>query len=182
LNGLAEDHVVESVVGIIDEVRVGVALDDCKAARHAGIHAFLTQLHASSVYVLLCAQQRQQVAVAAADIEHAAFRRDHPGNEIEVYAARIRAIRVAHPAMPRVRAALPMKPRSVANISGSSSRKASCPLSVLISTKLTFAATAFSACTICRLSEVGKSQSLVKETTQKRDFVPLKALASTPPK
>ena len=32
-----------------------------------------------------------------------------------------------------------------------------------------------------RLSAVGNSQSLVKETTQKRVFVPRKALASTPP-
>ena len=56
----------------------------------------------------------------------------------------------------------------MANSSGSSSRKASWPLSDSISTKLTLAATAFSACTISRLSRVGYSQSLVNETTQKR--------------
>ena len=56
----------------------------------------------------------------------------------------------------------------VSNSSGSCSRKESWPLSVLSSTKLTLAATAFSACTISRLSSVGNSQSLVKETRQKR--------------
>ena len=52
--------------------------------------------------------------------------------------------------------------------SGTSSRKASWPLSVSISTKETDAPPAFSACTMARESEVGNSQSEVKETTQKR--------------
>ena len=43
------------------------------------------------------------------------------------------------------------------------------------------AATAFSACTTSRLSGVGNSQSLVKETRQKRERALRKALASTPP-
>ena len=38
-----------------------------------------------------------------------------------------------------------------------------------------------SACTTSRLSAVGNSQSLVKETTQKRVLVPAKASASRPP-
>ena len=46
-----------------------------------------------------------------------------------------------------------------ANSSGSSSRKASWPLSVSISTKETGAPAAFSAWTIARLSAVGNSQS-----------------------
>ena len=56
----------------------------------------------------------------------------------------------------------------VAKSSGSSSRKASWPRSVSISTKETLAAAAFSACTMVRFSGVGNSQSEVKETTQKR--------------
>ena len=68
----------------------------------------------------------------------------------------------------------------MANSSGSSSRKASWPLSVVISANETRAPAALSACTIARDSEVGNSQSLVKEITQKRVGVPLKALASTP--
>ncbi len=74
-----------------------------------------------------------------------------------------------------------MKPFSVRNITGSSSRKASWPLSVSISTKLTLAAAAFRARTISLLSAVGNSQSEVNDTTQKRVFVPWKALARLPP-
>ena len=72
------------------------------------------------------------------------------------------------------------KPRRVSNSSGSCSRNASWPLSVAISTKLTLAATAFSACTSSRLSEVGNSQSLVNEITQNRERVSAKACGSDP--
>src|SRR5207253_10941690 len=79
---------------------------------------------------------------------------------------------------PRCSAQPVKKPRRVPNSSGSCSKKASCPLSVSISTKLTLAATAFSAWTSCRLSDVGNNQSLVKEITQNRERVPSKALDS----
>jgi hypothetical protein len=82
---------------------------------------------------------------------------------------------------PLAEAAPLRKPDSVRNISGSSSRKASWPLSLSTSTKETLAAAAFSACTMSRLSCVGNSQSLVKDIRQKRVGEPLKALASTPP-
>src|SRR5205085_8608108 len=82
---------------------------------------------------------------------------------------------------PRALAAPSRKPRTMANSSGSSSRKASWPLSVTISAKETRAPPALGACTIARESEVGNSQSEVNETTQKRVGVSLKALASTPP-
>src|SRR5205814_1111060 len=59
------------------------------------------------------------------------------------------------------------KPRNVANSSDSGSRKASCPLPVSISTKVTLAATAFSAGTGARRSEVGNRQSLVNGMMQK---------------
>ena len=65
--------------------------------------------------------------------------------------------------------------------SGTSSRKASWPRSVSISANDTRALDAFSACTSARDSEVGNSQSLVKETTQKRVSIPANAFASTPP-
>ena len=67
------------------------------------------------------------------------------------------------------------------NISGSSSRKASWPLSVTISANDTRALAALSACTMARDSEVGNSQSLVNEMTQNRVGVSLNALASMPP-
>ena len=69
----------------------------------------------------------------------------------------------------------------MANSSGSSSRKASWPLSVTISANETRAPPALSACTMARDSAVGNSQSEVNETTQKRVGVLLEGLASTPP-
>src|SRR5262249_57752310 len=80
---------------------------------------------------------------------------------------------------PRALAAPSRKPRTMANSSGSSSRNASWPLSVTISANETRAPPALRACTMARESEVGKSQSDVKEITQNRVGVSLKALART---
>src|SRR5690606_9393001 len=128
-------------------------------------------------------------AVATADIENPCAGRDHFRDQQQVDAlARIaRRQRGAHRAVsdaggrPRVRAAASRKPEMVANSSGSSSRKASWPLSVSISTKLTLAATAFRAWTISRLSGVGNNQSLVKEATKNRVAEPRNAFAATTP-
>src|SRR4029077_18072899 len=131
---------------------------------------------------------------AAADVEHPAARRHHIGDMLQIDAdgapiagqgARLAQARIprrdgAH-AMPRRSAEPDRKPRRVVSNSGSSSRKASWPLSVSISTKLPFAATALSSWTTARLSRVGNSQSLVKENRQNLTGVPRKALASTPP-
>src|SRR6185437_910674 len=72
------------------------------------------------------------------------------------------------------------KAREMSKNSGTSSRKASCPRSVSISANDTRALEALSACTSARDSEVGNSQSLVNDTTQKRVLMPLNALARTP--
>jgi len=69
----------------------------------------------------------------------------------------------------------------MAENSGSSSRKASWPLSVSISANETRAAPAFKACTMARDYEVGNSQSEVNDTTQNLVDVPRKACASLPP-
>src|SRR5262249_42059382 len=139
----------------------------------------------------------EQRAIPAADVEHPASRRHHVGDvlQIDAYRAPAGGRRLAHDripeagvprhgfrhAMPRRSAEPVRKPRSVASNSGSSSRTASWPLSLSISTKLTLAATALRACTTARLSRVGNSQSLVKENRQKRTGVPRNTLASTPP-
>src|SRR3546814_566790 len=142
--------------------------------------------------LLLAGEIFQQRAVAAADIEHPAARRHMLGDQQQVAADvavtgggwHLRLRLGAHlwaPFRPRTSAQPSMKPLSVLNISGSSSRKASWPLSVSISTKLTLAAAALSARTISLFSGVGNSQSDVNETTQKRVFELLNTLASTPP-
>ncbi len=123
------------------------------------MRAVLLDLDAASVDVLLAREQLEELAIAAADIEHARARLDHAGDQALVGPDRVRGARVAlrgHQRInPRRRAAPFRKPRSVSNMTGSFSRNASWPLSLLTSTKLTFAATALRARTISRLSPVG---------------------------
>src|SRR5436305_1041540 len=123
LQCLRQDNVIESVVGIVFEVGVGVALDHREPLGHAFIDALARQLDA---------------------------------------------------------AAPSRKPRTIANNSGSSSRNASWPLSVVISANETRAPAALSACTMARDSAVGNSQSLVNEITQNRVGAPRNASATTP--
>jgi hypothetical protein len=176
---------VEGIVRVIGEVRVRIALNHRQAFGQAGIHALAGNLDAAPVDALAVAQDRQQGAVAAADIEYAGARLDHVGHEKEIEA--MTGLEVGggkggeRHAIPRTRAAASMKPAAAANISGSSSRNASWPLSLSTSTKATEAAAAFRAWTMARESEVGNSQSEVNEITQKRVVDPLKALASEPP-
>src|ERR1700758_4758777 len=87
---------------------------------------------------------------------------------------------VRFPLRPRALPADPRNAREMSKNSGTSSRKASCPRSVSISANDTRALEALSACTSARDSEVGNSQSLVNDTTQKRVLMPRKASASTP--
>src|SRR6185312_10041829 len=130
-----------------------------------------------------------------ADIEHLGARRHHVGDQQQVDA---RAARSAggvrhsevtfeagqHPHLPffrpRALAAPSRNPRTMANSSGSSSRKASWPLSVTISANDTRAPEALSACTMARDSDVGNSQSEVNEMTQNRVRAPRNAFAAAP--
>src|SRR5581483_6760861 len=194
LECLRQDHIVEGLVGILGEIGIGIALHHREALRHAGIDARLAELDAAAIDLLEMAEIVQEDAVAATDIENAAVGLDHVGDQLQIDAdpalghARApaqagieRGVGRAH-RKPRCSAQPSRKPRITAKNSGSSSRKASWPLSLSISTKLTLAAQALSACTMARLSEVGNSQSLVKETTQNRVFVPLNAFESSPPR
>src|SRR5690606_2473186 len=147
---------------------------------------------AAAVDILCLGEDLQQLAVAAADIEHARAMLNHVGHHQKVDARRtgnaigmgVALLRRAGnhgndiTGNPRACAAPSRQPRTMANNSGSSSRKASCPLSVTISAKETRAFEAFRACTMARDSDVGNSQSDVKETTQMRVCVSLNALAS----
>src|SRR5690349_25096292 len=119
---------------------VGVALDHRQTARHALIDAALRQLDAASVDLLVGLQQFEQRAVAAADVEHLGAGVDQICDDLEVDAGR--AVH-AHVDSPRARAAEVRKPSIAPKSSGSSSRKASWPRSVSISTKETDAPAAF---------------------------------------
>src|SRR5690606_37984312 len=134
-------------------------------------------------------------AVAAADVEHARAVFDHLGDQQVIDAVaiavcgryrrqrqcRLSGHGVGCPA-PRQRAtaAESMKARAISRNSGTSSRKASWPLSVSISANDTRAPPALSARTTACDSGVGNSQSLVNEMTQKRVGVPRNAFASVP--
>ncbi len=109
LQRLRQDHIVEAVVGIEDEVVVGVALDHRQAARHAFVDAALRQLDAASVDLLVGLQQFEQRAVAAADVEHLSAGSIRFGDDLEVDAGR--AVH-AHADSPRARAAEVRNPRS----------------------------------------------------------------------
>src|SRR5271165_3020766 len=180
LQGLRQNHIIEAVVRIVGEVCVGVALNDRQALGDAVVDALLGKLDAAPVDLALLSQEPQQLAVAAANIEHARARRDQFGHSEKIDAAGRQRPGDAHE-IPRARAAESMKPRVVSINSGTSSRNASWPRSVSISTKETEAPPALRARTMARESTVGNSQSEVKETTQKRVREPLNAFASDPP-
>ena len=123
----------------------------------------------------------EQGAVSAPNIEKSAGRLDHICDQFQIDSERFFLFSVhlrqllCH-ALGRGKAvilgrAIHKAPQTRQN-SGSSSRKASWPLSDSISAKLTLAATELRACTIFRLSVVGYSQSVVKEITQNRDCEP----------
>src|SRR5260370_24974281 len=176
----------------------------------AGIDPRLAEFHAPPVDLSGTRQVSEQLTVAAANIEDARAWRHHLGDEAQVAANVDRRRGAAEPvadriavgahrrgsityapnsrkcpthanAKPRCSAQPVRKPPSVAKNSFSSSRKASWPLSVAISTKLTFAAAALRAWTMARFSAVGYSQSLVKDMTQKRVLGSRKAFARIPP-
>ena len=71
LQRLAEDRVVERAVGIVGQVAVGVALDHRQAARDAALDRLGVDLHAAGVAAALGLQDRHQLALATADVEHA---------------------------------------------------------------------------------------------------------------
>ncbi len=180
LQRLRQDHIVERVIRVVDEIGVGVALNDRQSLGDAIVDALLGELDSAPVDASLFGQKAQQRAVATADVEHAGLGRDEFRHAQEVDARRgVGASEVQ--STPLARAAASMKPFVVSMSSGTSSRKASCPRSVSISTKETEAPPAFSARTVARESLVGNSQSEVNETTQNRVREPLKAFASEPP-
>src|SRR5579864_8492688 len=174
LDRLAQDCDVEGAARIVAEIGIGVALHDGQTARNAGIHVLLRKFKPATVDIFVGGQMLEQCAVATTDIEHARAVRNHLRDGCQISSQCLaHALALAATAF--------RKPRIVANISGSSSRNASCPRSVRISTKLTVAAVALSACAMSLFSAVGNSQSLVNEMMQKRVLLPAKASASRPP-
>src|SRR5581483_801180 len=195
LQRLRQDNVIERIVWVIGEIGIGVALHHRQPLGDAFVDALARQLDAAAVNAARL-KKPQQFTVAAADVEHARAVLHHCGDQQQVDARTARTARgfghgqiVFEPRQhrqplpagrPRALAAPSKKPRTMANNSGSSSKNASWPLSVVISANETRAPEALSACTMARDSAVGNSQSLVNEMTQNRVGVLRKALAAAP--
>ena len=94
LQRLRQDHEVEGVVRIVGEIGVGVALDHRQALGHAFVDALARQFDAAAVDAAGLRQQPQQLAVAAADVEHLGAALDHVGDQhqVDAGAAGVRAI------------------------------------------------------------------------------------------
>ena len=151
LQRLGEDGVVEGAVRIFGEVAVGVALKRGQPLDEAGGHVVRPDLQAPALHGLVALKQFQQFAGAAAHVEHARAGAHEAQDLAEVLPhGRVRG---AH--SPSRSAPAPRKPAITPSSTGSSSRKASWPLSLSISTKLTRAPAAFSARVTLRLSAVG---------------------------
>jgi len=80
LKRLRQDHIVEGIIGIIDEVGVGVTLHHRKALGHAAVDALPRQLDAAAVDAAGL-QQLKQIPLATADVEHFRAGLDHFGDQ-----------------------------------------------------------------------------------------------------
>ena len=84
LQRLGQNDIVERVVRVVGEIRVGVALNHRQAFGDAIVHAVLGELDAPPVDVTLFGQEAQQFPVAAANVENAGGRRDKLGHAQQV--------------------------------------------------------------------------------------------------
>ena len=87
LQGLAEDHVIERVIGIILEHFVDVALIGRHAARDGPLHLGGRDLNAARIHSLVLGQPVEQLAFAASEIQHLAIRLDDVADDGEILAA-----------------------------------------------------------------------------------------------
>src|SRR3546814_3709387 len=83
LQRLAQHDEVEGILGIVREIGVGVALNRRQAVRDAFVDAVHAELDAAAVDLLELREIRQELAVAAADVEHPAVRLDHVGDQLQ---------------------------------------------------------------------------------------------------
>src|SRR6185437_15392901 len=92
LQRLRQDHVVEGVVRKVGKIGIGVALNHGEALGHALVDPFTRQLDAAPIDAATFAEQAQQLAVAAADVEHLGAAFDHFGNQHQVNAGTARSV------------------------------------------------------------------------------------------
>ncbi len=131
LQRLAKDDVIERLVRVVREPFVDVALIDRYAARDRAPHAASGDLDAAGVHSLVLGQPLQQLAFAAAQIEHLGVRLDNFPDDGVIAApeefgheGRFLLRLRGHCTFSYV---LPRKPRMRSVCSATSTRNASCP-------------------------------------------------------
>jgi hypothetical protein len=92
LQRLAEDGIIEAVIGIVGEIAIGIALHHRQPLRHRGGDIGGVEFEPARVHSAPVAQGRHQRAVAAADVEHARHRLDVGGDDRKIGAQRRRRI------------------------------------------------------------------------------------------
>src|SRR5580704_13735592 len=71
LKGLAEDYIVERLIGEIGECVLDVAMKNRNAAPYGLPHLSALNLHPTSIHVLILGEPGQQLALPAAEVQHA---------------------------------------------------------------------------------------------------------------
>ena len=84
LQGLAQNHRVKTIIRIIRQIAIGIALHNRQPARHAGIDAALAQFKPAPVNLSLMHQQVKQRTVAATDIQHFAAGLNQLGDLLQI--------------------------------------------------------------------------------------------------
>ncbi len=159
LDGEGQDGEVERLIRIVRKIAIRVALDHRQAALHAQVDLLARQLDTTRVHALGLGQRACSSAPSPQPTSSTREARRHHLRDEEVIGPLLarEGNRFLHQVCETSlgRRAAPRKPRTVAWNSGSSSRNASWPLSLSISTNDTLAATAFRAWTMALLSRVG---------------------------
>src|SRR5215470_6831605 len=97
LQGLAENHVIESVVGQVRQRVFEVAVKNRDAARDGLLRSRARNLDATRVYVLVLSEPVQQLAFATSQIEHASVGLDELADDRVIAAAeQLRHERLGH--------------------------------------------------------------------------------------
>ena len=84
----AKNDVIEGIVRIAGKIGVGIPLDDRQPLGDTIIDAALGKLDAARIHLFFFGEQPQQRAIAASDIENAAFWLDHISDEQQIDARR----------------------------------------------------------------------------------------------
>ena len=84
LQGLAEDDIVEGVIGVVSDLFVDVAVDDGEALGDALLDIVLTEIDAGAGSALLIPEQAQEFSVATTQIKHLGIRSDPGGDDFEI--------------------------------------------------------------------------------------------------